>query len=101
MADTAAASVLWTARALEDAVSIRRYLKDKFSNKEVVNFYALLESFEIAVSAYPKLYPQSGIKKNIRRAVLSKELSAFYRIRSKKIEVLAILDNRCDIGSWL
>jgi plasmid stabilization system protein ParE len=64
-------------------------------------FFSLLESFEIAVCAYPELYPGSGIKKNIRRAVLSKVLSAFYRIHKGKIEVLAILDNRCDIGNWL
>lgn len=95
------APIVWTARSLQNATSIKEYLVNNFSAKEVEVFYSLLESFEIAVCAYPELYPQSGIKKNIRRAVLSKELSAFYRTNKRKIEVLALLDNRCNIGKWL
>ena len=40
-------------------------------------------------------------KKNVRRAVLSKPLSVFYRIEKSTIEVLAILDNRCDFEVWI
>ena len=95
------ASIVWTDRSLQNAISIKEYLEHNFSAKEIVNFYSLIEAFEIAVCAYPELYPQSGIKKNIRRAALTKVLSAYYRIKKGKIEVLALLDNRCDIGKWL
>ena len=95
------ASIVWTDRSLQNAISIKEYLSNKFSSKEIDNFYALLQAFEIAVCAFPELYPQSGIKKNIRRAVLTKVLSAFYRINKGQVEVLALLDNRCDIGKWL
>jgi plasmid stabilization system protein ParE len=101
MPKSKATSIVWTARSLQHAISIKEYLEKNFSSKEIEVFFSLLESFEIAVCAYPELYPGSGIKKNIRRAVLSKVLSAFYRIHKGKIEVLAILDNRCDIGNWL
>jgi plasmid stabilization system protein ParE len=95
------ASIVWSNKSLQNAASIKAYLENNFSVKEVELFYSLLESFEIVVCAYPELYPQSEIKKNIRRAVLSKELSAFYRTYKKRIEVLALIDNRCDIGKWL
>ena len=95
------ASIVWTDRSLQNATSIKKYLENNFSAKEIEVFYSLLESFEIAVCAYPELYPKSGIKKNVRRAVLSKVLSAYYRINKGKIEVIALLDNRCDIGKWL
>jgi len=94
-------SIYWTERSLQNAISIKNYLLTNFSDKEVEHFYSLLQSFEIAVCAFPKLYPQSSVKNNIRRAVLSKVLSAYYRVHKSKIEVVAILDNRCDISKWL
>ena len=72
-----------------------------FSDKEVDKFYAILKSFEIAACAFPNLYPYSAIKKNLRRAVLTNVLSVYYRVRKGKIEVIAILDNRCDAEKWI
>jgi len=94
-------AVLWTGRALQNAVSIKKYLQDNFSNKEIENFYSLLSAFEMAASAFPELYPTSLVKRAIRKAVLSKELSVYYRINKSHIEVLAVLDNRCDIDKWI
>lgn len=95
------ASITWTDRSLQNAVSIKEYLSNNFTQKEIDNFYILLQEFEIVVCAFPKLYPESGIKKNIRRAVLSKVLSAYYRVNKNQIEVLALLDNRCDIKNQI
>ena len=100
MAKPKVASIVWTDRSLENAISIKEYLTHHFSKKEKDNFFALLQAFEIAVCAFPELYPQSGIKRNIRRAVLSKVLSAYYRINKRRVEALALLDNRCEIEKW-
>ncbi len=94
-------NVIYSNRALTNAVSIKKYLLHKFSEKEIDYFYSLLESFELAVTSLPKLYPTTNKKKNIRRAVLSKVLSVFYRIQNSNIEVVAILDNRCDLDEWI
>ena len=94
-------SIFWTDRALQNAISIKEYLLLKFSDKEVESFLSLLNAFEIAISAFPKLYSLSSIKHGIRRAVLNKALSVFYRIRKNNIEVLAIIDNRCDLTEWI
>ena len=101
MPKSSVTSIVWTERSLQNAISIKEYLVSEFSAKEIDGFYSLLESFEIAVCAFPELYPESEVKKRVRRAVLSKVLSVFYRVKKNKIEVLAILDNRCDIGNWL
>jgi len=94
-------SIVWTERSLQNAVSIKKYLSTHFSVKEVDHFYAILQNFEIVVCAFPELYPHSLIQKSIRCAVLSKVLSAYYRIHKGKIEVIALLDNRCDISNWI
>lgn len=94
-------TILWTERSLQNAISIKEYLSANFSDKEIDHFYGLLQAFEIAVCAFPKLYPQSYSKKSVRRAVLNKVLSAYYRVSKGKIEVLALLDNRCDSSKWI
>lgn len=98
MADRDALPVFWTERALQNAVSIKVYLSSNFSSREVENFFSILQTFEIAVGAFPKLYPISTLKKNIRRAVLSQVLSAYYRVQKGRIEIIALLDNRSDIS---
>jgi plasmid stabilization system protein ParE len=94
-------TVLWTYQSLKNTSSIKIYLEEKFSHKEIQKFYSLLSAFESAVIVFPKLYPQTNKKPAIRRAVLSREVSAFYRVVENRIEVLAILDNRCDLSKWL
>ena len=94
-------TVLWTLQSLKNASSIKIFLEKYFTEKEIQRFYSLLIAFETAVKTFPKLYPHTNKKAKIRRAVLSREVSAFYRIIDNRIEVLAILDNRCDLSKWL
>lgn len=65
-------SVIWTEQSLSDSQTIKNYLQYYFSQKEIDNYYRLLESFEKIVLMFPKLYPQTNKSKEIRRAVLSK-----------------------------
>ncbi|MCB0396090.1 MAG: type II toxin-antitoxin system RelE/ParE family toxin [Flavobacteriales bacterium] len=101
MTENTRSTVIWTKASMNHAINIRRYLKENFSDTEVNSFFELLNAFEEAISYFPKLYPTSRQKTRIRRAVISRELSAFYRIRKNQIEVLALIDNRCDLAKWL
>jgi plasmid stabilization system protein ParE len=96
-----AKSVVYTNRAIQNALVIRNYLKFYFSIKEVASFYELIQSFEKVIINFPKLYHKPNRKLNVRRAVMSKQLSIYYRINKEVIEVIAILDNRCDMESKL
>ena len=93
--------VIYTSTALENSTAIKKYLLFKFSEKEVNNFFSLLQSFESVVISFPTLYPETSKKKKIRRAVLSKQLSLFYEIQNTTIMVLAVFDNRCDMEKWI
>jgi plasmid stabilization system protein ParE len=91
-------TVEYSKQALSNAKEIVSYLNNKFTEKEVNNFYQILANFENIIISYPTLYSQSKVKK-IRRAVLSSELSVYYQIRKNKISIIAILDNRTDLNS--
>ncbi len=93
-------SIYWTERSISDSFAIKKYLQRDFSQKEIDNFYKLLESFEKVVITFPKLYPKSSTNKNIHRAVLSKQLSVFYSLTKGRINILAVLDNRVSYSKW-
>jgi hypothetical protein len=90
----------YSQQSLKNAKEIVAYLKLKFSEKEVNNFFQTLNDFESIVSIYPTLYSESQ-KKKVRKAVLSKVLSVFYSIKRNKISIIAIFDNRWDEASKL
>jgi plasmid stabilization system protein ParE len=100
MPEKKALQVYWTSLALEKAIEIKKYISKAFSEREVNAYLELLKSFETAISIYPALYPETSKKAKIRRAVLNKNLSVFYRIFKDRIEVLMVLDNRCDLSEW-
>lgn len=93
-------AIYWTDQALRTSLIIKEYLTKNFSETELEKFYSLLSDFERAVITFPQLYPKAK-KTQIRRAILSKELSVFYRVLPKRIEVIAVLDNRSDIENRL
>ncbi|MEN0054966.1 MAG: hypothetical protein AAGC65_14925 [Mucilaginibacter sp.] len=93
-------AIVYTKRSNTDAIAIKNYLLYKFTQKEVAKFYRLLQIFERVITVFPELYPLSSKGKNVRRAVLSKQLSVFYKINQDQIVVIAILDNRVDYSKW-
>ncbi|MDN3551411.1 hypothetical protein [Mucilaginibacter aquaedulcis] len=100
MPENASVGIIFTKRSNTDAIATKNYLLNKFTQKEVAKFYRLLEIFESVVTVFHELYPLSSKGKNIRRAVLSKQLSVFYKIGENQITVLTILDNRLDYSKW-
>ncbi|MFS4456028.1 hypothetical protein [Maribacter sp. 2304DJ31-5] len=76
--------VKWTRKSLSNAIGIKKYILTKFSKKEVLKFEQSLKEFEITISNFPTLYPESKAKKAIRRAVIHKNTAT----------VIAMKDNR-------
>ncbi len=62
--------------------------KEKFLNK--------LENSVDQLSKFPQSYPASRIKKGIRKSVITPQISLFYRIHKKAIEIITVIDNRQD-----
>ena len=100
MPENTSFSIVYTKRSNTDAIAIKNYLLYKFTQKEVARFYRLLQIFESVVIVFPELYPLSSKGKGVHRAVLSKQLSVFYKIGQNEIAVVAILDNRVDYSKW-
>jgi len=100
MADRLLYKIIYTERSLVNIQEIKNYLLYKFTQREVDNLYDRLNAFESIVIVFPDMYSQIAGRKQIRRAVLSKQLSVFYTISKESLIITAILDNRMDNSKW-
>jgi len=88
-------SVIWSVRSKNKTDKILEYLRENWSEKEVIKYLSRLKNFESIVIRFPELFPVSETHpKKYHKAVISKHYSIIYRIDSKIIKVVTILDNR-------
>jgi plasmid stabilization system protein ParE len=90
--------VLWTDHALTELSQAFQYLELNFSEKEINRLSNQIESVLRYISKYPKLYPESSQQEGVRRAVITKFNTLYYRINIDKnqIEILSFFSNRED-----
>lgn len=91
--------VEWTKRSLSNAIAIKNYLARKFNGREVSRFERLLKQFELTVSNFPTLYPESKSQKLLRRAVIHKNTTVYYIFNKNKVTIIAMKDNRQEKAS--
>jgi plasmid stabilization system protein ParE len=91
---TSGYKVIWSQRASRDLNGIQDYLESKWTEKEIRGFFRNLEKHLELIRENPKLYPAADKWKEVRRCVLSKQTSLYYRIKSRTIEIITLFDNR-------
>ena len=87
----------WSKKSLDDYENILDYLVLQRSKKE---FKSLTEGVEKAlehIAKKPSLYPIVDLKvQEVRKAVITKRTSMFYKSDQGAIEILAFFDTRQD-----
>jgi plasmid stabilization system protein ParE len=86
--------VFWTNNALKDLRITLKYLKENWSEKEIVNFVRKLDKRLNLISINPKLYARTRIKKNVRKSVLTKHNVIYYTFESNLVKIIALFDSR-------
>lgn len=85
--------VLWSVKSSSQIQSIKNYLLEEWSKKEVNSFVAKLRKFENLVVRFLKLYPTSLEYPNLRKAVIAKHQSVIYEIDGDIIRVHIFLNH--------
>ncbi len=57
------------------------------------NFVSCLEKLIGLVAKSPLLYPATGKRKEVRRCVVSKQTSLYYRIEKEQIQLITLFDS--------
>jgi plasmid stabilization system protein ParE len=91
--------IIWAPLAESDFAAILEYLEKNWDSKVALTFIELTENVIDQISINPKQYPVIFKKRRIRKCVLTKHNSLFYRDSRSQIEILRIYDTRQDPDS--
>lgn len=86
--------IIWTAVAKEDYANLLEYLENNYNTNTAVKFLDKVESIIERIATFPLMYPAIPKRKNIRRAVITKQISLVYSIHEKEIWLIELYDNR-------
>jgi len=88
--------IVWTDNALDELRRTLHYLESSFSEKEINRLANKIESVLRNISKYPELYPETIERDGVRRAVVAKFNTMYYRVNisNDQIEILSFFSNR-------
>ena len=84
--------------AYDQLHQILNYLEEKWSQQVSDNFLEKLERTMDSIGRFPYSSPAALHFPGLRKCVITKQVSAFYRVDEvrKEVEIMAVLDNRQD-----
>ena len=88
--------IIWSALSEKDFVSILDYLQKNWDDKVVQGFIEITNGSIELISNNPKQFPMIDKIKKVRKCVLTKHNTIYYRDRKTYIDILRIFDNRQD-----
>ena len=88
--------IVWSAQARNTFFKIMDYLQANWTKKEMRQFSNKTEIILKAISQNPRMFASSGKQPTVRRAIIDKNNSLFYRIdeNEQNIQLLTFFDNR-------
>jgi plasmid stabilization system protein ParE len=91
--------IIWSVLAENDFSNILDYLHMNWDKKVAANFIDLTENIINQISLNPRQFPIIYSRKKIRKCVLTKHNTLFYRDLRSQVEILRIYDTRQDPDS--
>jgi plasmid stabilization system protein ParE len=88
--------IIWSFLAENDFAKILDYLEKNWEKKVAAHFIDLTENIINQIALNPKQFPISYKRKNVRKCVLIKQNTLYYRDTRSKVEILRIYDSRQD-----
>ncbi len=88
--------IKWTLRAIESYDQNIAYLQKDWTDREIAHFVNTVDEKLKLIADFPDLFIETNKRKHIRRALINKQITLFYR-KSKKlkqIELLLFWDSR-------
>lgn len=89
-------NIIWSPSAKQDLENITDYLMSEWGSRVVSIFLHKVDSLIVQITINPKQYPLIHFQHKIRRCVISKQNTLFYRAQKNEIEIVRIFDTRQD-----
>lgn len=81
-------------RAMKKLDSLLVYLENEWSTKVKHNFILKLDKSLKQIQKLPDSFPESEKIRGLRKCVVTKQTTVFYRYSETSIDVITIFDNR-------
>ena len=86
----------WTDHALSELSETIKYLEDNWTEHELTQFANAVDNTVEIISRHPEIFPASHKRKKIRKAVVDKNNTLFYRIAKDSIQILSLFGTSQD-----
>lgn len=90
--------VIWSPKAIKSFDKIVDFLSERWTKKEIEAFVDQTDKVVEQIVENPYMFVATEKRKNVRKGLVNKLVSLFYRVkpRKKEIELLKFHDNRQD-----
>jgi len=89
-------NVIWSPAAKADIENISKYIMQEWGKKVLSRFLLKVDRIINQIVINPKQYSEINTKLKIRKCVITKQNTIFYRFQNGKIEIVRIYDTRQD-----
>ncbi len=86
--------LIWSDEALNNLKGIIDYLENRWSEREIKKFAQLLDKQLKLINDNPFLFAESDKSNGLRKSVLSRQTTIYYRIIDFEIRIVTLFDNR-------
>jgi plasmid stabilization system protein ParE len=86
--------LIWSDEALNNLNGIINYLENWWSKREIKRFAQLLDKQLKLIENNPKLFAESDKSNGLRKSVLSRQTTIYYKIIDYQIRLVSLFDNR-------
>jgi plasmid stabilization system protein ParE len=88
--------IIWSPLSEKDFESILEYLHTNWDDKVVNQFIEITDKLINQISLNPRQFPVIHRKKRVRKCIITKHNTLFYRDQKKCVDILRIYDTRQD-----
>jgi plasmid stabilization system protein ParE len=88
--------IVWSPLADNDLGHILDFLNKNWNSRVVIGFLNRIENASSQISKSPHQFPLINKELNVRKCVLTKQNTLYYRVTTKQIEILRLYDSRQD-----
>jgi plasmid stabilization system protein ParE len=86
--------VIWSPLAETDLDKILDYLQKNWNEQVVLRFLDKIEILIVQIANNPKQFPMVNKKRKVRKCIITKHNTIYYREHKTCVELLRIFDNR-------
>ena len=86
--------IVWTDHAFAELKEIITYLESNWTSKEISRLFKKIEKSLAQIVRNPSMYPKTDRRESVRRAVLTRQLTLYYKTDNNYIYILSLFDNR-------